>query len=858
MVTKILAMGSLSEDKTRLNKLSTWGYVFASAFVFLYVVAGSVMLPKTLSVMMAPSALLFLIVLCGIALFLFVMMKHYQKENQQLLTQLKEVSLARCQIQKKFEVTELALLSEPQLLLRFQNKDDVHLLSRTLQNEEILSLDDREIYQFEQWLTPSSSADLRESLAELTQEGEEFDLIIITKENKALEAVGRISGDQALLKIRNLAGAGAVQQQLKDELDAVLGELMAARQLLDALPMPAWFKDKNHKLIWVNEAYARAVGIRDKSLVISVNAELLEQRHIEKISQTLGQGNIFHTKTRMILGGEHRFFDLIVVPNEQKSAGMAIDVEDETNASENLQRHLQAFDDTLERVATAVVIFDNNRNLQYYNEAYMDLWEFDRSWLETYPTDSEILDRLRLNRQLPEQSDYSNWKHKILSLSETEPFYEDWWYLRDGRILYVTGKLGPDRSITYCFENMTEQYDLESKYNALIRMQGATLNALNEGVAVFASNGRLKLINPAFCKFWDLNASILDEAPHIDQVIAACQPIYKNNNFWDRVLEAVTVLDDSREYFTDKLTRPDGIVLANHVEPLPNGATMITFHDITELEKTAQILAERNEALQSSDKLKNSFISNVSYDLRTPLTTIIGFTEMLMHSQDLNLDYNKQKEYLRDIRHSGQILENSINDILVLATIDAGKLELDLGRIDVAHALMAVVAQFKDIIMKKEIDVTTIIDDKIDVDFIADPTRVHQVLVKILSNAVAFTPQQGQIRVSCKQQGQEIIFEISDSGKGISAEKLDKVFNRFENTLDTVRGGNDEGGIGIGLAVARELVELHGGNIDISSQQGQGTMVSVHFPIDSRIKQDDQRSLQSPLIETITPKALSA
>ncbi len=833
MASRMMTMGkgSFSEEEQGWQ-FSVWPYILAGSIAFLYVIFASLVIPRTVSEMVTPAVFLLVTLLCGGTLFLFLLMTHYRRQNSLLELALERESKVKADTQKKLEASELALLSEPQILVRYNGVGKAVILSSTLEVEEVLGLSNEAVINFGQWLGVESTEDLENSLHGLEEEGEEFDLIVQTKKGYVLEAVGRISGDQALVKIRHLAGAGAVQQQLKDELDNMLGELMAARQLLDAMPMPAWFKSEDNRLTWVNEAYARAVGVRDKSLVISVNAELLEQRHIETISATLKQGKTFHTKTRMILGGDHRFFDLIVLPNDKKSAGIAIDVEDETNASENLQRHLQAFDDTLERVATAVVVFDAKRNLQYYNQAYMDLWEFDRSWLETSPTDNEILDRLRMNRQLPEQSDYHNWKNTLLSLSETGPSYEDWWYLRDGRILYVTGKLGPDRSITYCFENMTEQYDLESKYNALIRMQSATLNALNEGVAVFASNGRLKLSNPAFARLWNLSPSLLEETPHIDQVIAACQPLYTNNNFWDRVLEAVTVLDDSREYFTDKLTRVDGMVLANHVEPLPNGATMITFHDITELEKTAQILAERNDALQSADKLKNSFISNVSYDLRTPLTAIIGFTEMLMHAGQLNLGEGKQKEYLRDIRHSGQILEASINDILVLASIDAGKLELELGDVQVTDVLTAVLAQFRDIILKKQIEIVADLDPKECQTFVADQKRVHQILAKILSNAVAYTPQGGTIRLGCSRVRDEIMFEITDSGKGIAKEKLERVFDRFGNSFDTVRNGNAEGGVGIGLAVARELVELHGGVVHIASREGRGTMVSVSFPTD--------------------------
>ena len=225
----------------------------------------------------------------------------------------------------------------------------------------------------------------------------------------------------------------------------------------------------------------------------------------------------------LISGGARKAHDVVVLPLEGASVGAAIDVAALETAQGELVRHVAAYERTLDRVATGVAIFGPDQRLTFFNEAYRKLWQLDADWLATKPSDGELLDRLRELSRLPEVVNYRDWKAKILAGYKTGTEYEDWWHLLDGRTIHVVSAQRPDGGLTYLYDDATERFALESRYNALIDVQRETLDSLKEGVAVFATDGRLKLFNSAFAQIWRLSRSTLGEGPHIDEIIGAVQ-----------------------------------------------------------------------------------------------------------------------------------------------------------------------------------------------------------------------------------------------------------------------------------------------------------------------------------------------
>ena len=342
---------------------------------------------------------------------------------------------------------------------------------------------------------------------------------------------------------------------------------------------------------------------------------------------------------------------------------------------------------------------------------------------------------------------------------------------------------------------------------------------------MFGSNGRAQLFNPAFAKMWKLSAEALREQPHIETVEAWCKPLFDDAATWRTLREAITAIENRVEVPL-KLERKDGSVLDCMTMPLPDGATMLTFQDITDTENVERALRERNEALEAADQMKVDFVHHVSYELRSPLTTIIGFAHFLSDPSTGPL-MPKQAEYLDYITTSTNALLALINNILDLATIDAGAMTLELGPVDIAKAIEAAAEGIQDRLATDRIQLKVDVDPNIG-DFIGDERRVVQVLYNLLANAVGFSPHDAAVTISARRNEHRVIFTVTDSGPGIPPDVKDKVFDWFESHSN----GSRHRGAGLGLSLVRSFVELHGGKVRVDSIVGKGTTVTCDFPID--------------------------
>jgi len=341
---------------------------------------------------------------------------------------------------------------------------------------------------------------------------------------------------------------------------------------------------------------------------------------------------------------------------------------------------------------------------------------------------------------------------------------------------------------------------------------------------VFASDGRLKLFNPAFATIWKLNVEALGAEPHIDEVISWRRALLDEDAGWDEIKRAITSIDDERETLEGQLSRPDGNILAFACLPLPDGATLLTYIDITDSKRVENALIERNEALMAAGKLKSDFISHVSYELRTPLTNIIGFSDLLTNPVTGELN-ERQREYLDDIRSSSGSLLTIINDILDLATIDAGALELDLDPVEVREVIDAALVGVSERLKLGGLELKIHITDDAE-DFVADGRRMTQVFFNLLSNAIGFSEPGGQIILDCRREDDMIAISVEDKGRGIPEDYQESSFDRFESRSL----GSSHRGAGLGLAIVKKLVELHGGTVVLNSTPGAGTTVTVRLP----------------------------
>ena len=419
-----------------------------------------------------------------------------------------------------------------------------------------------------------------------------------------------------------------------------------------------------------------------------------------------------------------------------------------------------------------------------------------------------MLDQLRGARKLPDEHDYRQWKAALHEAYRAVEAREHMWHLPDGRTLRTVTTPNPEGGVIYLFDDVTERLALERRYDALIRVQGETLDNLTEAVAVFGSDGRLRLYNPVFARMWRLSSDMISGRPHIETISRLSHPLHGDDPIWQRLRATITAIDN-REPVIGRLERLDGNVVDCATMPLPDGATLVTFQDVTDTVNVERALRERNEALEAADKLKIDFVHHVSYELRSPLTNIIGFAHFLRDPVTGPLT-EKQREYLSYITVSTNALLAIINNILDLASIDAGAMTLNLGFVDIRKTMDAAAEGVQDRLVKNAIrlEVHTAADIG---GFVADERRVRQSLFNLLANAVGFSPAGECVTFAAQRLGDAVVFSVTDRGPGIPAEVQDKVFDWFE----TNSHGSHHRGTGLGLSLVRSFVELHGGSVTL-------------------------------------------
>jgi signal transduction histidine kinase len=640
-----------------------------------------------------------------------------------------------------------------------------------------------------------------------------------------------------LLAVRGRAVGGMAAVWLEEP--AVAEAAGDFRAILDALPLPVWLRDKALALSWANHAFLTATGARDLETARREQLSLDKAEH-ELAAAARSQNAIQEARLFSVVGGQRRALSYREIPlGDAGIIGTAIDVTETAAAEARLQSHADAHADTLDKLATAVAIFGRDQKLTFYNRAFARLWGLPESWLDKHPADGDILDRLRDMRKLPEQRDYQAWKRQRLALYQRDrESSEDNWYLPNGQTIRVVSQPHPFGGLTFLYEDVSARLALESDYNTLLKVQTATLDTLSEAVAVFGPDGRLKLRNAAFARIWDLEPEELEGEPHIRTIAELARDTFGDEpQLWDRVVRAISS-GARRHEDLGQIERSDRSVLSLAISPLPDGATLITFADVTDRFRIESALRERNEGLEAADRLKSDFIKHVSYELRTPLNTILGFSEHLASGVPGALN-PQQAEYVHAIVSGGNTLKNLINDILDLALVESGALRLELGRVDLYDLINDIAGHAREWAAKMGLT--------LDVDcargagvFLGDVRRLRQILFNLLSNAFKFTPRGGRVVLSGRIVDGDVQIGVSDNGPGLSPEVKANVFERFSAKSQS---GN-RAGAGLGLALVNRFLELHDGWVEIESSQGGGTLVRCHIP--RRVPDEDQRPQIGP------------
>lgn len=642
-----------------------------------------------------------------------------------------------------------------------------------------------------------------------------------------------------------VAGAGSVllwisdatdgQQSLAEarrERDEAMAAFEALSGLIEAAPFPMWFREPDLGLALVNTAYVRAVEAKSAAAVIAEGIELCEP--VAGVSATdaaeaaRAAGAAQQRTVPVTIEGERRIMRVVDVPLATGGgraigiAGYAIDVQELESERGAHRRFVDAQRELLDRLSAAVAQFGPDQGLVFANQPFRRLFALSADDVAEARTFARLLDLWREGGRTPEVRDYPEWRQTHVEWFARPGASEEDWLLRDGTHLHVVAQPTPDGGLLLIAEDRTEQVQLAGARDTLLRVRTATFDNLFEAIAVFAPDGRLHLWNQRFRRLWNVEEHVLAAHPRVDALMGGLADRLAKPNQITIVQEVIRAATLERTQRVGEVRFADGRHFDFASIPLPDGNALLIMLDITASRKMEGALRERNEALEAADKVKTAFLSRMSYELRTPLTSIGGFGEMLQAGYAGELPA-PAKSYVDAIMDSVGVLGRQIDNVLDLAQGEAGTLAVERAPVDVRALLERALADARAFARAERIELEGQLTANLG-SIEGDAPRLSRLVAGLLDNAIRFTApvkrSGGRVLLHAEGDAKDIEIVVSDNGPGMP----DAVAAVTKGTQAGTQSG------GIGLALARQLVAAHGGTMEVMSEKGQGTLVRVRLP----------------------------
>lgn len=683
-----------------------------------------------------------------------------------------------------------------------------------------------------------------EDAAELSR-----DVSAVQKTGRSFTRAVRAQGSSRTLLIRGapaatrLSASGAVILWWFDatESQAEIGRLgeEAARLklafdrltgLIEAAPIPMWHRGPDMKLALVNTAYVRAVEGESAAEVIEKGIELVDAARdanpLASAIEAQGQGRAVSRTVPVTIAGERRASRIVDVPlGDAGVAGFAMDVEEVERTNAAFRRFIATQRDTLDRLSAGVAQFAADRSLIFCNQPFQRQFALKLEWVAERPDFDRMLDRMREANRVPELRDFPGWKAERREWFTATDASEESWVLPDGAHLRVVAQPLPDGGLLLVFEDRTEEAKLASARDTLLRVRTATFDNMFEAVGVFEADGRLSLWNNRFRQLWEIDEELLVQHPHVDILAETIAPRLGNPARAALIRELVRSATVERNQRSGRLALADGRHFEFAAVPLPDGNALFTLLDISDSRKIERVLRDRAEALEQADRVKTQFVSNMSYELRTPLTSISGFAEMLEGGFGGALDDNGQS-YVRAILDAAQRLGGLVDRVLDLTQADAGQLPIESKPVDLIALLHDAARDHKAACDGKKLEFAVDIAGSVGA-VTGDARRLRQAVDQLLDNGIAYTPSGGRLLLHADGDEQGAIIVVSDNGPGMDVAAQMSAFDRFNRGA---RARDGEAALGLGLPLARQFVEAHGGTLNLMSEPGQGTLARIDLP----------------------------
>ena len=637
-------------------------------------------------------------------------------------------------------------------------------------------------------------------------------------------------GGAALVWLFDFSDSESELVALRGEAARARGDFTALVGLIEAAPMPMWFRGPDGALRLVNSAYVRAVGGVSAETVVAAGAELVEVVDGQSAAQVaIAAAAKRQPVERMVaatIGGQRRALRVSDLPlGDEGVAGYAVDVEDMEELARSFRAFREAQRSMLDQLSAGVAQFDAKRQLTFANQPFQRIFALTPAVMLNPPPFERLLDLARDAGRVPEARDFPVWRREKAAWFAASEAQEEAWTLADGTHLRLVAQPMPDGGLLLIAEDRTEQLRLSATRDTLLRTRTATFDSLFESVAVFGPDGKMQLWNRRFAADWGLDAQMLDDHPHADALLERIAARLKRPAQAKAVGDAIRAATLDRKQSGGRAVLADGRTLEFAGVPLPDGNGLLTVLDITDSQKAADALKERNAALVEADAVKTRFLATMSYEFRTPLTSIGGFAELLEAGLGGELS-EAGRDYVAAIRASVERLGEQIESVLDLSQSEAGMLPLAREEIELLPFVTKLVEERGPRIREAGLTLD-LRGDKGAGRIAGDRRRLGRALGHVLDNAIAATPPGGRILVELSRGKKAARIVISDNGPGMDPAALARALDGMKLSAD---GKAMERRQGVGLPLARQLVEAHGGKLELLSEPGQGTAAIIELP----------------------------
>ncbi|WP_298302943.1 PAS domain-containing sensor histidine kinase [uncultured Erythrobacter sp.] len=637
-------------------------------------------------------------------------------------------------------------------------------------------------------------------------------------------------GGAAIVWVFDFTTSESELARLRTEASIAKSDFAALSGLIASAPIPMWIRDPEMKLRLANKAYVEAVGADSLEAVIEGQIELLEARDGQSPAQ-IARG-VFERKEQIdrvdgvTIDGERRSMRVTDLPlGEDGVAGYAIDVEERQQLARNFRAFRDAQRAMLDQLSVGVAQFGADEALSFANRPFRRLFGLSNDVLEGKLAFDRLLADARERGQTPEVRDFPEWREEHRAWFDAAETLEEYWPLPGGMHLRIVAQPMPDGGLVMIAEDRTEQLALSATRDTLLRTRTATLDSLFEALAIFAPDGSVQLWNRSFAGTWGLSGNFLDTHPSAEELLAAIGTNLETPSESEAIGAVVRAATLDRREKEGQLALADGRTLRFAGVPLPDGNGLLTVLDITDSQKAEQALRERAIALEEADAVKARFLANMSYEFRTPLTTIGGFAELLASGAAGDMG-EQAGEYVDAIIKSVARLTEQVENVLDLSQTEAGLMPITKEDVDLLPFLTSLVRERETAIVKARLGLD--LKGRRGRVVEADPRQLGRAIGNLIDNAIAGTPNGGKITIELPKPARDDDWRgriiIRDDGRGMPRERLERLMGALPESDEPGEG------TGLGIRLAHQLVAAHGGTLELDSHEGVGTIAVITLP----------------------------